>query len=110
YDYAEDSLFMYNEKKKSGGSVELGELVIDLDRAGNVAALEISGASKYLSELTGRKLSRAQLKKMDEAAITVNAKKGTIIIKIFLPIENEKVPATIAVQNMNYNSPALAHA
>jgi uncharacterized protein YuzE len=110
FDEKEDLLFIYNPKKKSKGSAELGELIIDFGIDGGIAGLEIFEASKYLSELTGRKISIEQLKEVENAGMTVNEKKGTLIIKIILAIENEKVPATIAVQNMHYKSPILAKA
>lgn len=108
YDSGEDILFAYNSSVKSSGSVELGELVIDLDRAGEIVALEVFNASSYLSELTNKRISKELLKKMEKALVSFTARGGTTIIKIFLQVEKETVPATIAIQNMHYKSPIMA--
>jgi len=110
YDSDEDLLYLYNTNKKSKGSIEFGDLIVDLEKKGEIVGLEIFGASKYLSELTNRRITKQSLKKIEKANFSFITKKGTIIIKIVLPIEREKVPATIAIQNMEYQSPALAYA
>jgi len=110
YDSEEDLLYLYNENKKSKGSVEFGDLIVDLEKKGEIVGLEIFDASKYLSQLTNKKITKSVLKKIEKAGFSFTEKKGTIIIKIVLPIEKEKVPATIAIQNLRYKSPALAHA
>lgn len=108
YDFEEDLLFIYNPKVKSKGSIEFGELIIDLEKQGRIVGLEIFNASKYLSELTNKKITKSQLKKIDKASLTVTEKKGTIIIKIVISLEKEKVPATIAIQDFQYQSPITA--
>ena len=108
YDSEEDLLYLYNDGKKASGSIEFDDLVVDLEKKGEIVGLEIFGASKYLSELTGKKISKSDLQKIEETEFSFTAKKGTIIIKIALPIENMLVPAAIAVQNMRYKSPAIA--
>jgi len=110
YDFDEDLLYFYNESKKSSGSIELGEIIVDLEKKGEIVGLEMFGASKYLSELTNKKISKESLKKMQKADFSFMAKKGTTIIKICLMIEKEQVPATIAIQNMHYKSPITAYA
>ncbi len=108
YDFEEDLLYLYNENKKSKGSIELGELIVDLEKKGEVVGLEIFEASKYLSELTNKKISKESLKKIEKASISFISKKGTILIKILLPIKKTEIPATIAIQNIKYKSPVTA--
>jgi hypothetical protein len=47
---------------------------------------------------------------MQNAKFSFATKKGTILIKILLPIEKQEVPASIAIQNINYKSPVMAFA
>ncbi|HLC79672.1 MAG TPA: DUF2283 domain-containing protein [archaeon] len=107
YDYENDNLYLYSEKNKSKGSVELGELVVDFTANGDIVGLEMFEASKYLSEITNRKLAKTALGKITSANISFMKKRGTTIIKIVLPLEKE-LHATIAIQNMNYKSPVMA--
>ncbi|PIU21244.1 MAG: hypothetical protein COT15_03150 [Candidatus Diapherotrites archaeon CG08_land_8_20_14_0_20_34_12] len=108
YDAEEDLLYLYNENKKSKGSIEFGDLIVDLEKQGTIVGLEIFEASKYLSELTNKKITKEILDKMQKTTISFVTKKGTTIIKISLPIEKGEVPATIAIQNMHYKSPMTA--
>ena len=110
YDEENDLLFLYDEKEKSGGSIEFGDLIIDLKRDGKIVGMEIFGASNYFSELTDRKISVQDLKKIEKVKFTVIARKGTMMIKIILPLEKENIQATIAIQDINYSSPAMAFA
>ncbi|MDD5163357.1 MAG: DUF2283 domain-containing protein [Candidatus ainarchaeum sp.] len=109
YDFEEDLLFLYDENKKSKGSIEFGELVVDLEKNGKIVALEIFDASKYFTDLTDRKITRQMLSKIENASFSCIEKKGTVFVKIILPIEKEQVPATIAIQNIAYKSPIMAH-
>ena len=108
YDFDEDLLYMYSDSKKSSGSIEFGDLVIDLQKNGSVAGLEVFGASKYFSELTNKKITKNDLSKIEKAELSMSTKNGTVIIKVLLPLDGENVPATIAIQDMNYKSPVLA--
>lgn len=109
YDFEEDLLFLYDENKKSKGSIEFGELVVDLEKNGEIVSLEIFDASKYFTDLTDRKITRQMLSKIENASFSYIKKKGTVFVKIILPIEKEQVPATIAIQNINYKSPITVH-
>lgn len=77
YDAEEDLLYLYSPGKKSKGSIELGELVVDLEKGGNVVGLEIFNASRYLSDLTNRKITKENLKKIERAEFSFSTRKGT---------------------------------
>jgi len=66
YDAEEDLLYLYNENKKSKGSIEFGDLIVDLEKQGTIVGLEIFEASKYLSELTNKKITKEILDKMQK--------------------------------------------
>ncbi len=108
YDFDEDLLYLYNSGKKASGSIELGDLVIDLEKRGEVVGLEFFNASKYLSNLTNKKITKSLLKKIRAPLISFTPQKGTILIKLVFLIKEQKIPATIAIQNMNYSSPTLS--
>lgn len=107
YDPEEDLLYIYDENKKSKGSVEFADLIIDLDKNQNVVALEIFDASRYLSYLTNRRITKKQLKEIEKATLYFSVKKGLILIKFFLPLKKERIPVPIMIQNMHYHSPSL---
>ncbi len=108
YDSKNDLLYLFNPAKKSKGSIEFGELVIDLEKKGEITGIEIFDASKYLSELTSRKISKKALKELENASFTCSNRKGTVIIKITLTTPLEKILAPLAIQDLNYKSPLIA--
>ena len=110
YDFDADLLYCYDGKRHSKGSIELGSLVIDFEKQGAVVGLEVFDASGYLSELTNRKVTKKALQNITKAQFSSTEKKGTLILKLILPLEKENVPATIAIQDMLYRSPLLARA
>lgn len=110
YDTENDLLYLYNPKKKSKGSIEFGELIIDLEKKGGIAGIEIFDASKYLSELTNKKITKKALKNLEKASLSYSVKKGTVMIRIILKIEKEEILAPVAIQNMHYKSPIMAFA
>lgn len=107
YDEEEDLLYIYNENKKSKGSIEFGDLIVDLDKNQNVVGLEIFDASKYLSYLTNKRITKKQLKKIETASLFFSVEKGFILIKFVLPLNKERIPVPIMIQNMHYRSPSL---
>lgn len=108
YDFVEDLFFLYNEEKKSKGSVEFGDLVVDVGADCSIVGMEIFEASKYLSGLTNKRITKETLSRARNASFSFTRKKGTVLVKIVLPIDNERVPATIAIPSVGYTSPALA--
>ncbi|HIH09511.1 MAG TPA: DUF2283 domain-containing protein [Candidatus Diapherotrites archaeon] len=107
YDPDEDILYLYSEKNKSKGSIEFGEIVIDFTAKGDIVGLEIFDASHYLSEITNHRLTKNSLLKASTANLSFLKKRGTTIIKMVIPLE-EELAATIAIQNLNYRSPLSA--
>lgn len=110
YDREEDMLFLYDSAKKSSGSIEFGDLVVDFDRGGAVSAVEIFNASGYLSKLTGLRITKASLGSASGISFSATEMKGTVIIKMILLLKGKEVPASIAVPSAAYHSPALAYA
>ena len=110
YDAENDLLYLYNPAKKSRGSIEFGDLIIDLEKKGGIAGIEIFGASKYLSELTGRRITKRALKALENASVSHSARNGTVMIKIALKTDKEEILAPVAIQDMHYSSPVLAAA
>jgi len=108
YDSENDMLYLYNSGKKSKGSIEFGELVIDLEKKGEITGIEIFDASKYLSELTSKKISKKTLMELENASFTCSARKGTVIIKITLKTHEEKILAPLAIQDLNYKRSLIA--
>ncbi len=55
YDSENDDLFIYSGKSKSKGSVELGDIIFDSDSDGNIVAIQIMNAVKFIKEIVGDK-------------------------------------------------------
>ena len=60
YNSKEDDLFVFQKRAKSAGAVEIGPVVLDMDKKGNVIALQFLNASEYLSSSTGMEIGKMQ--------------------------------------------------
>ncbi len=90
YDRKIDDLFIYLSRKKSSASVEFGDVVLDIDADGKVVGVEVQGASRLLSKISGVKVSKSDLEKISQAVVEVSKIQNSLIVKIFLKIKPEK--------------------
>lgn len=109
YDYRENILYIHSTEKKADHSVDLGEMAVDVDKDGRISGVEIFSASKTLSELTNRKITRQELKKISQVSLTSSPKKGTVLIRVVLQLEKE-TSLMMAIQNPKYKSHAIVSA
>ncbi len=110
YDYKYDIFYICHPETKSDNCIVIGNIVVDIVAGGEVTGIEFLEASKTLTELTNRKITKKELKKITDASFSANSKDEAIIIKLLLKIENDKTPATIAIQNPDYKSHEMAFA
>ncbi len=108
YDYDEDLLYVYRQVK-SYGSIEWGEnIIIDFDKKLNITALEFFNASKILSALTGKKITKKLLSTIKKASLVSEKKGGLVIAYYQIWLEKEKINEKLSLQDINYKSPVLA--
>jgi len=108
YDYGEDNLYLYREKK-SYGSIEFGEdIIIDFDKNLNIVAVEFLNASKILTMLTGKKITKKELGTIKETDLLSERKGGLIIAFFKLVMEKLSIEERLSLQDIKYKSPALA--
>lgn len=92
YDEEEDILFL-SKNKKVKASIDIGDFIIDVDAKGFVSGIEILNASENL------KVSAEQLKKLQEASMSVTYKPNHAYIFLVMKfIGREKditIPLTI---------------
>ena len=110
YDEENNDLFIYNDKKKSAASVEIGDIVFDFDSSKRFSGIEIMNATRYLSELiSGFKVSKLALAGILSCRVESKVLNNLLIVKIVL-VTKEKltIPVTLTVPRITAPSPALA--
>ena len=108
YDYDDDNLYIYREKK-SHGSIEFGEnIIIDFDKALNIVALEFFSASKALSDLTGKRVTKKLLARIKKASLDSERKGGLIIAFFKIALGERVIEEKLNLQDIKYKSPVLA--
>ena len=92
YDKEEDILFL-TKGKKVKASIEVGDFIIDIDKDGFVASIEILNASENLN------LEKEKLANIQKASMVVTYKQNYIYIYLVLLIKKQEksisIPLTI---------------
>ena len=111
YDSNEDTLFIYSKKGKTKESIEVSEdIIIDLDKEGDLVGVEVFDAFKLLKTLN-KDITKEMLSSLKEAKLNLIKYKGYIIIEVIFAYKGitieEKLPA---FSSSLYESPLVASA
>ncbi len=113
YDKENDDLFLFRSDRKSKGSIEFGNFIIDFDKNRNVVGLQILDAIDFLSQATpmNRREVKKVLKELTNCRVDSFQMKNMILIKFLLSSKNKKeTPVAIPVPDIRSKSPALVYA
>lgn len=91
YDSEVDSLVVYNESRKPDASIELGEIIITLDKENRLVTVEILNPDILF------KIPKNKLSKISSASMSLQHRGNIMWIHIMLRIENETEPISIPV-------------
>jgi uncharacterized protein YuzE len=112
YDNQADSLFIYAPTAKSSGSIELGDIIIDLNNEGKFVGIEILNATSFLTDITEQKNTKSILKNLIECNLKMTYKKGITTIMITLLSNykmNQEIKFPFIVADNSYESPVVAY-
>ena len=110
YDKENDDLFLYSQKSKSKGSVELGDFVLDYDSKGELVAVQIMNAAKFIKDIATEKNTtdiKRLLNNLKDTRIDIKAKNNILIIKIHLISDTDEISSVLSVPRIQEPSPAL---
>lgn len=106
YDFENDSLFLYDPKSKSKGSIEIEDFIIDFNNKKEVSSIEILNASSLLKEIVS--VNKETLKEIKDCHIDIIQKSSFFLIKLMLLFKSDRQIATpILVPRINESSPAI---
>ena len=101
YDEEFDDLYVFKSDRKADFSVNLDELVIDIDSNNNISGIEIMDAANTISQFTPERFSKEKLKNITRAEIITRAKGNAMMVMMMLyykeKLTEHKVPITIAM-------------
>ena len=86
YDSEGDSLFVYCEGKKSGGAVEIGNFVLDLDSNGNLVAMEFLEVSEFFKIIFSKVIDVSKIREFN--ANVINFRNTTNIINFSITTDS----------------------
>lgn len=101
YDKENDILFVYDPKRKSHGSIEMGSgIVIDFDCDRRINAVELISASELLSTLTTQKITKENLEELIAATMLTKTTRGVEIILLMLAWKEKTVEAPVTLPDL----------
>lgn len=95
YDSINDSLFIY-KKSKVKGSIDIGDIIIDISIDGKVIGLEILNASELLKNL-GLKNPKEILKNIKFVKLRATYKRDSIIIFYCIASKSKTISSSVAI-------------
>lgn len=109
YDAEDDVLYIQNAVKEVKESVEFSEdIVIDLDKDGNVIGVEIFYASEFLN-LFNKEIDKEFLKKLEDAYIEYKDFRNMWFIILMLKTESKQIAQPLPpLRKSEYASPLIA--
>jgi uncharacterized protein YuzE len=106
YDEESDDLFAYMPEKKSKGAVELGNFILDFDEKGNLVAMQILDASKFLAKVLSKMIKLAKIKEIKVEIINF---RNMDAVKFKIISDSEEATANILVPHIMERSPVLEY-
>ena len=109
YDAVDDVLYIQNAVKEVGESVEFSEdIILDLDKMGNVIGVEIFYASEFLS-LFNKEIDKIFLENLEDACIEYKDFRNMWFIVLILQSKNKRICQILPpLKKSEYISPLLA--
>ena len=109
YDKENDILFVYDPKRKSHGSIEIGSgIVVDFDNDKRINAIELISASELLSTLTTQKITKGDLEGLIAATMLTKITRGVEIILLMLAWKGKTVEAPVTLPDLRQKAVIIA--
>ncbi|MFT4309320.1 MAG: DUF2283 domain-containing protein [Candidatus Woesearchaeota archaeon] len=111
YDSNYDSLFIHQLDRKSSGSIDMGDIILDYDSNEEFVGIQLLNASELISDNTGETRIKSMLKNLTKCSIRTLDKKGIVTIVILLESTVQKyrsIRYSLVVPDTNYRSQAIA--
>ena len=119
YDEASDSFYLYSEKEKVKGSIELGNIIIDYGLDGTVVGLEFLKATETITPLLvvspktiykdDLHLKEEFMNQIDKASISLHTAANFLIIEITLQAKEQQVQGKLGIPVSSSQDLAKAH-
>jgi uncharacterized protein YuzE len=110
YDPENDNLFLYNPKTKTNASIEIDDITIDFNSKKQLSAIEITNATKILSNLIKEKISinKKMLKDIKNCKIEIIRQNNHLVIRLFITFKTKQIFTPLIIPTINEPSPAIA--
>lgn len=106
YDEEYDGLFIYQQAKKASYGIEWGNIDVSYNKQGKLVNLTLNDASKLLTELTDKKITKADLSNIQDCRMSITESGGLIYIHFKFFIKNKApIEDTLTIKALNYSSP-----
>lgn len=108
YNSEEDDLFLFRAGAKSAGAVEMGPIVLDMDRSGKIIAIEFMNAREYLASSTGIPTARMGeiLNSLSGCEVDTKSWRNSLLLVRLVLLSGEKeVTWNFSVPRMHEASP-----
>ena len=89
YDDDYDDLAIFKKGLRYYGSIDFDNLILDFTSKGEFKGIELMDATKYLSNLTGEKVTKEQLMNIADCDITAVKSGEQLIVRVTLLLKDK---------------------
>ena len=87
YDFENDSLLIRNDLKYKS-TLNMDNILVDFAKNGGISGIEILDASKFLSEITGEKVSKDRINTIVNHSMSVRKARNTYFVDFGLEFKD----------------------
>jgi uncharacterized protein YuzE len=104
-----DDMFLHNNKSKSKGSVEIGDMVLDFNSHKELVGIQFMNASQLIREMAGLGALeiREILANLDGCNVHACHKNNLLVIRIQLSAHHKEIAPMISIPRITESSPAI---
>ena len=97
YDKEFDTLYLYREGVKAKGAVEIGDFIVEFtDQLNKAVAVEILNATRVLTDLSGKRVTKEMLSEVTKASIKTIHKPGAVYVAYSIACKANNKPSDIS--------------
>lgn len=109
YDSRTDDLFIYDQRFKSKGSVEIGNIILDYSAKKEIVAIQLLSASKLINDMVSdAHINMKQfLSDLTDCNLDIKTDNNLTTIKLYLTTGSKKITSILSMPIMTQHSPAV---
>lgn len=109
YDATTDDLFIYDQRSRSKGSVEIGNIILDFSAKKEIVAIQLLSASKLINDMVSDAHFNMKqfLSDLTDCNLDIKTDNNLTTIKLYLTTGSKEITPILSMPIITQSSPAV---